>query len=172
QTYFYAMYRSFKERKMKKLTLLAVILALFFILPYTAYAVRTPRWSFTVSTDKTIYMLGENVTITATLTNNGYITHSFTSIDKVPIQIYVQYSWFSIWYSDSNAGKTEFSIGPRESIQRTVVWNQTTWEHFGWGVSKLVPITTTGEYYVYAAIFDADGDSKLFKNWVKITIEE
>ena len=41
--YFYAMYRSFKERKMKKLTVLAAILALFFILPYTAYAVRTPH---------------------------------------------------------------------------------------------------------------------------------
>ncbi|MDH5495696.1 MAG: hypothetical protein OEY24_08365 [Candidatus Bathyarchaeota archaeon] len=126
-----------------------------------------------MSTDKTVYKLGENVTITATLTNNGYITHSFTSIHKNPIEIYVTIPyWGSIWYSDSNAGKTEFSIGPRESIQRTVVWNQTTWGHFGWGVSKLVPITTTGEYYVYAAIYDADGHSKLFKNWVKIAIEE
>ena len=165
------MYNAFKERKMKKLTVLATVLTLIFIIPYTAYAVTMPRWSFTVSTDKAFYKLGENVTITATLTNDGYITHSFTSSYKDPILIRFSYVNNVDWYSDIQRGKTEFSIAPGQSIQRTVVWNQTTWEYLQW-TQKLIPITTLGDYYIGAEILDADGLSTLFISWVKITIEE
>jgi hypothetical protein len=170
-TYIYIMYKAFKERKLKKLTVLATVLASIFIVPYTAYAITTPRWSFTVSTDKTVYKLGENVTITATLTNNGYITHSFTSSYKDPILIGFNYEkhWFGVVFiSNMQRNKTEFSIAPGQSIQRTMVWNQTILK---WPTRKLVPLTTLGDYYIRAEIVDADGHT-LFGSWTNITIEE
>ena len=171
QSYFYAMYKYFKQKKLKKLTVLAVLLALFFITPYTVYAIITPNWSFTVSTDKSVYKLGENVTITATLTNYGYITHSFTTIETSAwIRFYVRTDyWDTAWRCLMQWNETDFSLASKQTIEKTVIWNQMVRKSAL--TEELIPLNETGDYYVYAEIVLFYSDTTLFKDWVEITIE-
>lgn len=169
QSYFYAMYKYFKQKKLKRLTILAVCLALIFITPYTAYAIITPNWSFTVSTDKSIYKLGENITITATLTNHGYITHSITTSETSTwIRFCARKASWDLWWSLTQLNETEFSLASKQTIKKTVIWSQTVWKN-SW-TNKMVPLNETGDYYVCAEIVEYP-DTTLFKDWVKIVIE-
>lgn len=157
--YVYVMWESFKEKKMKRLVVMATALSLIFIVPYTVHAAITPHWSFTVGTDKAVYNLGENATITATLTNNGYITHSFTSHFKDPIIIAItsysgtDYRWYSRWERVNYPGM-EISMKPGRSNQRTIVWNA----------------NLTGTFTVYARIWD-NNYNVLFEALANITVE-
>lgn len=164
--YVYVMYESFKEKKMKRLVVMATALSLIFIVPYVVHAAITPHWSFTVDTDKAVYGLGENATITATLTNNGYVTHSFTSGFKDPMKTGIMISIKS--YSDrvggycwSSRGERahypymKISIKPGRSIQRTIVWNA----------------NLPGNFTVYARIWDNSLARALFIALASITVE-
>lgn len=157
--YVYGMWESFKEKKMKRLVVMATALSLIFIVPCMVHAAITPHWSFTVGTDKAVYNLGENATITATLTNNGYITHSFTSRFKDPIMIAIKsysgtdYCWSSRWEWAGDQGM-KFSMKPGRSIQRNVVWNA----------------NVSGNFTVYARIWD-NNSNILFIALASITVE-
>lgn len=157
--YVYVMWESFKEKKMKRLVVMATALSLIFIVPYMVHAAITPHWSFTVATDKAVYNLGENATITATLTNNGYITHSFTSHFKDPIIVAItsyggtDYRWYSRWKCANYPGM-KISMKPGRSIQRAVVWNA----------------SLPGNFTVYARIWD-NNSNILFKALASITVD-
>jgi hypothetical protein len=176
QSYVYAMHKYFKERKLWKLTTLAVVLALIFIAPYSVYAIVTPSWSFSVSTNKTVYRLGENVTITATLTNNGLITHSF-STEKYPLYVTFDVQSLlhgiesSVWGSSVPLNQSELSLGPGRSIELTVVWNQTTIQLVGHVLKPASP-ASSGDYLVLVEVRSNSYDVVFFQDSVRITIEQ
>ena len=93
---------------------------------HSVFAVISPRWSFSVYTDKNTYRLGENVQITVSLENRGFIAHSFKSSISGPIAVSIEYGILSqVWYSPYNLNRTEFTIAPHQTLERTFVWNQT-----------------------------------------------
>jgi len=94
---------------------------------HSAWTIVTPKWSFSVTTDKSTYELGENVQITVTLKNLGFIDQSFTSAVDVPFVVSVQQmdDIIPIWYSPYNRNPTEFTVPPHQSLERIFTWNQT-----------------------------------------------
>lgn len=105
---------------------------------HLVWTITTPRWSFSVSTDRSVYELGEPVTITASLINMGFLTHSFKSASDKPVIVRVEYLegyygyevWYSplgydIWGDPLDRSVTEFSVGPNETLERNFSWNQT-----------------------------------------------
>ena len=93
---------------------------------HSVFTVVSPRWSLSVYTDKNTYRLGENVQITVTLENLGFITQSFKSSISGPIAVSIEYGILSqVWYSPYNLNRTEFTIAPHQTLERTFVWNQT-----------------------------------------------
>jgi len=115
-----------KLSRKKLLLLLLGVLTMSSIVTHSVWAIVTPRWSFSVTTDKNTYRLGENIQITVTLENHGLITHSFKSSISDPIAVSIEYPILSqVWYSPYNLNKTEFTIAPHQTLERTFVWNQT-----------------------------------------------
>jgi hypothetical protein len=95
---------------------------------HVVWVVATPRWSFSVSTDKSTYELGEPVQITATLENHGYIPQTFTSAVDDAITVNVEWGPFlpiPVWNAPYKENQTAFTISPRQRLVRTFVWNQT-----------------------------------------------
>jgi hypothetical protein len=108
----------------------------------------TPRWSFTIATNKTAYAIGEDVQITVTLKNTGYIPQSITSGVASPIIVWIDEDTAQVWYAPYNVqiNQTTFTISPDQPLTRTFVWNQS------WYNREIYP----GTYYVRAAIPNAD----------------
>lgn len=141
------------------------------------WTITLPKWSFSVATDKSSYRLGEDVRITVSLKNLGFITHSFKSAVSDPVVVSVEYQYaenptvtYQVWYNPFHRSITEFSIGPNESLERTIIWNQTNIYH---PEEKIEP----GSYYVTAFIPSAEttgwgpiGLDKLFSAWTSINI--
>jgi hypothetical protein len=103
---------------------------------HSAWIIVTPRWAFSVSTDRSTYTLGEEVRITVSLKNMGFITHSFTSGADNPIVVKVairsferevisEYGYSPVWYSSFSRENTHFSVGPNQILERNFLWNQT-----------------------------------------------
>ena len=112
---------------------------------HSVWTIVTPRWSFSVSTDKSTYSLGENVEITVYLKNMGFITHSFKSEASDPIIVRIVGRYDSVvWFSSSNREKTVFSVKPNQILQRNFLWNQTGYANY----IDIVP----GEYRIEAEI--------------------
>ena len=107
------------------LTFVAIIIS--GTITHSAWIIVTPRWAFSVSTDKSTYSLGENITITAYLRNTGFITHSFKSALSNPVYIYIRHRarGYQVWYSPYNLEDTVFSLEPNQLLQRIFLWNQT-----------------------------------------------
>lgn len=150
----------------KKLGFVVIVLVIvIFVVPYVVWLIMTPNWSFTGTTDKAIYKLGENVTITAVLKNNGYITHSFKAFYQDPIEITIGEEPIpgGTWYSPNQEYVHTVSVPPGQSIERTVVWNQTTLEG---------ELAEPGVYYIVAKILDGDRALPIFEAEIEITITE
>jgi hypothetical protein len=111
----------------KKIILIALtVIAVGLTVPSSVWTVTTPNWAFSVTTDKSTYELGEPVQIKVTLENLGFITHSFTSAVSDPVAVQVLSEPHSeVWYSSPFPIVTEFTISPRQSLERTFTWNQT-----------------------------------------------
>lgn len=111
----------------KKIVLLSFSITIIAIaVTNSVWTIITPKWSFSVSTDKTTYTLGENVKIKVSIKNLGFITHSFKSAVSDTIVVGVEHQYNSqVWYSQFHRSITEFSIGPNESLERNFIWNQT-----------------------------------------------
>jgi len=142
----------------------------------SVWTIVTPRWSFSVATDKTTYALGESVEITVSLENLGFITHSFTSRVSDPIVVDILYGGglgYEVWFSPPHENNTEFSIGPKESLERHFIWNQTnTSNPWFWNQTYM-----SGTYSIYAWIPSTDSESvifidmnNLFLAWTSISI--
>jgi plastocyanin domain-containing protein len=104
----------------------------------------TPRWSFTIVTSKISYANGEDVQITVTLKNMGYIPQSITSAITSPVVVTVKKDGAFVWYAprDFQINQTTFTIAPNQPLIRVFVWNQS------WNDQK----SYTGEYFIIAAI--------------------
>jgi len=136
---------------------------------HSVWTVITPRWSFSISTGKSTYTVGENVRITASLENLGFITHSFKSSIKDPVVISITkaYSTRQVWFSPFYFEETEFTIPPHQSLERTFIWNQTNINH---PEEKIEP----GTYYISAFIESVTSDmpswDPIFSAGTKINI--
>jgi len=115
-------------KKVLLLTFVIVIIAT--TTTHSVWTIITPRWSFSVSTDKSTYIVGENVEITASLENLGFITHSFKSSIRDPVVISITKAYSSqVWFTPFHFEETEFTISPYQSLERTFIWNQTNIYH-------------------------------------------
>jgi len=115
----------------KVLILTLTIMVIAATVTHSVWTVVTPRWSFSVSTDKSTYSPGENVKITASLENLGFITHSFKSSIRELVVITITRWGYSrqVWFSPFHFEEREFTISPHQSLERTFIWNQTNIHH-------------------------------------------
>jgi len=158
----------FSRKKALLITFGIIIMSI--TVTHSVWAIITPRWSFSVTTDKNTYRLGENVTITATLRNHGLIAHSFKSSISDPVVIHVRaYMITSVWYTPFNYEITEFTVFPNQPLERTFVWNQTKSVNIEFG-KEIEP----GTYYIGAHIPGSSSepfiDYEIFRAWTSINI--
>lgn len=150
----------------KLLLLIAVVSMIFVVLAYSVWFILTPRWAFSITTDKSTYLLGEDVTITVRLQNLGYITHSFTTCVSEPVIVSVEYQptvnptvTFQVWYNPFHRNITEFTLGPNDSLERTFTWNQTNTQNpWSWNQTYM-----PGTYHIKAFIPKAD--EEIISGW-------
>lgn len=122
--------KSLQTSKKKIIAVALVVIAIGVAVPYSAWIIVVPNWSFSVTTDKSTYELGEPVHIRVTLENLGYIEHSFTSAvsDAVVVRILFQEIYlkrdYYVWYSNPALIVTEFTVSTRQPFERTFTWNQ------------------------------------------------
>ena len=155
--------RRFNRKRFLLLILSIVVVVVAFV---GTWIIVTPNWSFSVSTDKVSYRRHENVTITVSLENLGYITHSFKSCISDPVYVRVENVKFDypVWYSlPIEHNITEFSIGPSASLKRTFVWNQTVYSEYGIVIDQLCP---PGTYHVKVYIPEAQEDALAFEQYL------
>lgn len=91
----------------------------------------TPRWSFTIATNKAVYVLDENVQITVTLKNTGYLSQSVTSGVTDPVIVSVEEFSAQAWWApdDIQINQTTFTIAPNQSLTRVFIWDGYWWNH-------------------------------------------
>jgi len=156
--------RKWSRKKVLFVTLSVMIIAI--IASHSVWTVVTPRWSFSVTTDKSTYKLGENVQITVTLKNLGLIEHSFTSSLSDPVAVSVEMVHDNptlttqAWYSPYHPDATEFTVASHQSLERTFTWNQ-TWTTNLW-LWNQTQTRVPGEYIIRAFI------PKVQKGWPAI----
>jgi hypothetical protein len=166
-----------KLSKKKALLLTFGVIIISITVTHSVWTIVTPRWSFSVTTDKNTYKLGEEVKITVSLKNLGFITHSFKSRAIEPAYIFIEYQYgenpthrYPVWGTPVHESLTEFSIKPNQSLERNFVWNQTKSINIEFG-EEIEP----GGYYIKACIPSADFTMpfavyNLFWAWTSINI--
>jgi len=121
--------KSLQAIKRKVILFALIAIAIGLTVPYSVWIVITPNWTFSVTTDKSTYRLGEPVEIKVMLENLGFITHSFTCAISDPVFFtitqrggYYNQVWYSKYY-DRTA--THFTVSSHQTLERTLTWNQT-----------------------------------------------
>jgi hypothetical protein len=141
---------------------------------HSVWAVVTPRWSFVVSTDKTMYRPGEPLAITVSLKNNGLISHSFKSALSNPVFISIEYQYspnipflHQVYYSPFSEAVTAFAVEPGETLERSFSWNQTD-------IYSPEQEIEQGRYWIHAAIpretAETIGFDNIFSAWTTLNI--
>lgn len=174
----YSLYASGKVRT-RKLLLGLTLLVVVALAIYATWSVLTPSWSFEITTDKPVYTLGENVQITVTLKNKGYVSHSFTAAVDNPVLVSIEYVnpnnptvKYQVWYTPYQKSETTFTVSPNQPFTRTCTWNQTDIQ--GWQFWNTTYMA--GTYYIEAFIpkkeesFPIISDHALFLAWVYINV--
>jgi hypothetical protein len=117
-----------------KLSFGAVLIIIFIIIVVSLtsflWVLLTPRWSFTVTTNKAVYANGEDIQITVILKNTGYLRQSITTAFTSPIIVLVENQFSAqAWFAppDVQTGQTTFTLSPDQSLIRTFVWNGSWW---------------------------------------------
>jgi len=168
-------------RLRNKIILAAVSMAAVFIALYIVNFIMTPRWSFEVTTNKTVYSLGEDVQITVTLKNIGYVSSSFTAQVDNPILVSVEYTYptsptakYQVWYTPFQEIETTFTVSPSQPLVRTYTWNQTntqvpqfwntTYKAGTCYIEAFIPKKGTGSWE-----WNMDA---LFRAWIYINVTE
>ena len=162
----------FKWGAKKTSLLTAGIMIMAAIVTQSAWAIITPSWSFSVATDKSTYRLGEDVKITASIKNTGYITHYFQSWVSDPVLVLIRLRdskslivLYSVWYSSHHEGLTEFSLAPSQPLERDLVWNQTNIANPWFSNQTYVPgmyVITAIIPNTHVGIIDEDPNYALF----------
>lgn len=146
------------------------------IVPYAYWDSTRARWSLQVSLDKAFYKVGENITMTATLTNAGSEAQSLVSVG-VPTHIVfeVKVEGFQNYLcpgSIADLGNDTFTLDVGQSIQRVFVWNQVVefWDlrNF-WRIPA--SMNKTGSFQVNVEVKDIR-DIALFGTSTTLQIEE
>jgi len=160
----------FSGRKVLVLTFGVMLISTLFT--HSVWTIVTPRWTFSVSTDKSTYKVGEQVKITASLMNVGFITHSFTSRASDPVLFSIRYEYsLQVCYSRLHEEITVFSLSANQSLERTFTWNQTnTANSWAWNQTYML-----GTYSIQAFIPNAGSttlyfEDPLFSAWTSINI--
>lgn len=137
----------------KKVLLLAVaVMVTAATLTNSVWTIVAPRWSLSVSTDKPVYRLGEDVQITVSLENLGFISHSFASATNDPVVVSIETpGGGQVGYSHYHLREKEFTLAPHQTLVRTFAWNQTN-IHFP--EKQIEP----GHYYIRALIPGASSE--------------
>lgn len=161
--------------KRNKTILACILIVVVACAMYTSWVIITPKWSFSMITNKSIYTLEEDVQIVVILENLGFISHSFTSSISDPMVVSIEYVSeenptvkTQVWYSPFNYNKTEFVIFPNQLLLRTFIWNQTNVANpWLWN-------TTCKPGYYFIEAFIPSGhvgiDENLFQTWTYINI--
>mgnify|MGYP000371381594 CR=1 FL=1 len=153
------------KRKIILLALSVVVIGL--TVPYSVWAVITPNWAFSVTTDKSTYELGEPVQIKVTLKNLGFIEHSLTSGFKDLVIVSISNREFqNIWYNGRHIYDwidTQFTVPAHQSLEKTFIWNQT---NINFPEKEIEP----GTYWIEASIPDSDAPTPLFYAYTTINI--
>lgn len=143
-------------KKILLLTSSTIIIAI--VVANVVSVVITPKWAFSVTTDKSYYRIGEDLKIMVSLTNMGYITHFFKSGISNPVVVSIEYqptedptNTIQVWYSPYEREVTEFSVGPNSSLDRHFTWNQTPTANL-WYSEEVKP----GIYRIQAFIPNVD----------------
>jgi len=165
------------RKKLVLLTFSVMIIAM--IVSHSVWAIVTPKWSFSVTTDKSTYSLGESVQITVTLKNVGFIDQSFTSSLSDPVAVSVEIVHedptvrTQAWYSPYHPNPTKFTIAPHQSLERNFTWNQ-TWTTNLWALNGQTRML--GKYIIQAFIPNVQEDwpltlsNRLFTAYTTISI--
>jgi hypothetical protein len=134
-TYRYLVEPITERMERKKLVLVAisiVIISITFFL--STKVIAGPNWSFTVSTNKPTYKLGEEVHITVSLENKGFIPHSFKLINDEPLYVgvrcqypYLAGSMLPVWCTPFHEKYTDYyqEIQPSKNLEKLFLWNNT-----------------------------------------------
>jgi hypothetical protein len=119
--------KSLQLSKKRIIGIALIVIAIGLAVPYSAWIVVVPNWSFSVTTDKSTYELGEPVQIRVMLENLGFISHSFTCAISDPVFFSIlRDDYGHVWYSkyyDKTA--TYFTVSSHQTLERTFTWNQT-----------------------------------------------
>lgn len=166
------------EGKLSRNKVLLLAFSVMFVSATVTHSIKivlTPSWSFSLSTDKSTYSLGEEVQITVSLENLGFITHSFKSSLSSPV--FIQIENFSMGYSDTvwwsppapldHWKTTEFTVSSHQFLEWNFVWNQTSREYPERGIQS-------GTYYIGAYVPSVTSwhpyHRPLFHAWAEINI--
>lgn len=161
----------------KELLLLTFwVIVLSFAATHSVFTVISPRWFFSVCTDKSDYKLGENVQITVSLENLGLIAHSFKSSLRDPVVVSVEFVHDNptvttqVWYSPFHFDTTQFVVAPNQFLERTFIWNQ-TWTINLWLQNQTyMPGTYSVEAFIPRSTSELLGYNNLFRAWTSINI--
>jgi hypothetical protein len=121
---------SLQERRRKIVSIALIVIAVGAIIPYSVWTflgpLYTPNWTFSLTTDRSTYELGESVQIKVTLKNHGSVGHWFISCTSNPIEVGIRMrTGAQVWFSRSPRTKAKFMIPAGQSLERTFIWNQT-----------------------------------------------
>jgi len=168
-------YLLFLRMSIKRAALAIAVVVLAFVFTASGvWIVVTPNWSFKVTTDKTAYAPGENITITVTIENLGYIAHTFKSSITNPVVVMAHCvdNPFPLWWTPIQYNETEFTVAPNQLLRRTFVWSQ-TWAAGLGGAAR------AGEIYDLEAFVPTSDDvfmdvmiaeNRVFSGWTSINI--
>lgn len=161
------------RKKILLLTFSVMVIAI--VSTQSVWVIITPKWSFSVSTDKSTYKLGETVNISMSLKNMGFIAHSFKSRVSNPVVMSIEHPYGDnptirkqVYYSPYRLEETDFSVESNQILQRTFLWNQTS-------VYSPEEEIELGTYYIIAFIPSAGSTmpvsvDNLFWTWASINI--
>jgi hypothetical protein len=116
-----AMRGYFQEKRIRRLVAVAVFLGLLVSLPLTTYAVFRQDWSLRISSERLVYRLGENVTVTATITNNALLTQSVKDMGW-GIGFEVRNASRALVCDEFVSFEFDIPIGPGASLERSFTW--------------------------------------------------
>lgn len=161
------------RKKILLLTFSVMVIAI--VSTQSVWVIITPKWSFSVSTDKSTYKLGETVNISMSLKNMGFIAHSFKSRVSNPVVMSIEHLYGDnptirkqVYYGPYRLEETDFSVESNQILQRTFLWNQTS-------VYSPEEEIELGTYYIIAFIPSAGSTmpvsvDNLFWTWASINI--
>ncbi len=152
---------SLQKRKRKIVSIALIVIAIGAIVPYSVWTflgpIYTPNWTFSLTTDKSTYELGELVQIKVTLENHGSVGHWFISCSSNPVIVKIMRgeppNWSSVWISTTPTHDriTKFMVPAHQSLERTFIWNQTI-HHFYASAGQIEPDTYTLRAYIPLSI--------------------